>query len=115
MYLQHILKQKSDETLLYRFFKAQLENPTKNYWVSNAVGYLVITSIQLELNEIADMSEEKYKHLCKEKVSTLAFQYLIGKQKNRNKQTNINNDCLEMSKYLQEKILGFSTRKRKPI
>ena len=103
VYLQHILKQKSEETLLYRFFKAQLENPTKSDWVSSAVGDLLTTGIQLELSEIADMPEEKYKHLCKQKVSKIAFEYLIGKQKNRNKQTNVKFECLQMSKYLQKK------------
>ena len=29
IYLQHILKQQKEQTLFYKFFKAQLNNPTK--------------------------------------------------------------------------------------
>ena len=115
MYLQHILKQKSEETLLYRFFNVQLENPTKNDWVSSAVGDLITAGIQLELNEIANLSEEKYKYLCKQNVSKLAFEYLIEKQINKNKKTNIKYECLELSKYLQENDFGFSVKEKENL
>ena len=75
-YQPHILKQKPEETLLYRFFNAQLENPNKDNWVSSVVGDLITVVIHLELNEIVDLSEEKYKY------------------KYRNKKTNIDFDCL---------------------
>ena len=75
---QHILKQKHEQTLVYRFFKAQMENPSKNDWVTGVVQDLENSNINLGLIEIENMSEEKYKNICKEKIKTMAFNYLIS-------------------------------------
>ena len=75
----HFETKKPEEASLYRFLNAQLENLTKNNWVPSVVGDLITADIQLKLNKIADLSEEKYKYLCKQKVSKLAFKYLIEK------------------------------------
>ena len=81
VYLQHILKQKHKRTLLFRFFKAQITN--KNYWVSSVVQDLSLAKLFLELIEIENMTEERYKTLCKQKVKSLAFEYLIEKKSKR--------------------------------
>ena len=115
IYLQHILKQKTEQTLLYRFFKAQFDNPTNDDWVSNVAKDLVSTGIQLELIEIENMSEEKYKNICKQKVQALAFEYLIVKKENRKKYKSIKYDCLKMSKYLQEDDFGFTVKEKQNL
>ena len=46
LYFQHILKQKKD-SLLYRFFMAQLTNPTHRDWVSQVLQELEETNIKI--------------------------------------------------------------------
>ena len=108
IYLQHILKQKQEKTLLYRFFKAQIENPNKSDWVSGVVQDLCSAKIDLELMEIEDMTEERYKIMCKQKVQTLAFEYLMEKKSSRQNKTSLKYDNLNMAKYLQEDNFGYS-------
>ena len=60
LYLHHIL-QRNEDSLLYRFFEAQLENPTPKDWVSQVLEYLEELEIQHELEEIQIMNKEKYK------------------------------------------------------
>ena len=60
---------------------AQLENPKYNDWVRNVMKDLKMVNIESEIEDICDMSEDKLKTLCKEKVQEKAFKYLIEKQK----------------------------------
>ena len=115
VYLQHILKQKSEQTLLYRYFKAQIEQPTKNDWVSTAVQDLCKLETNLELIQIENMSEEKYKNICKTKVEVLAFKYLIEKKNNRKTKSSTKYDCLKMTKYIQKDDLGYSVKEKQNL
>ena len=100
MYLQHILKQQKEQTLLYRFFKAQMNNPTKNDWVTCVIQDLEKIDMNLELIEIENMSEGKFKQVCKEKIRKLAFAYLIAKLNSRNNSNPVQYTHLEMAQYL---------------
>ena len=111
-YLQHILKQHENNTLLFQFFMAQLENPKYNDWVTTVMKDLEMVNIDLEIVEIRDMSEDKFKTLCKEKVKEKAFEYLIQKQKKRNPKHSIRYPCLEMSSYLKEDEFGISVKEK---
>ena len=115
IYLQHILKQKHKQTLLFRFFKAQIENPNKNDWVSSVVQDLCSAKIDLELIEIENMTEERYKTLCKQKVKTLAFEYLMEKKSNRQNRTKLNYDSLNMAKYLQADEFNFTIQEKQNL
>ena len=97
-YLQHILKQEQRNTLIFQFFKAQLENPKQNDWVTNVMKDLEKVDINLELIEIQNMSEEVFKKLCKENVKVKAFEYLKKKQIQRNPKYLINYEFFEMAK-----------------
>ena len=52
MFLQHILKKRHEQTLLYRFFKAQMDKPIKNEWVTGVLQDLEKVNINMELIEI---------------------------------------------------------------
>ena len=86
-YLQLILKQSSKKSLLFQFFKAQLENPTKNDWAIQAIKYVAALKMNINLDEIEDMSTEKFTKNCKEKFTYIAFQYL------EEKQTKVSKEC----------------------
>ena len=104
MYLQHILKQKNQDTLLYRFFKAQMDNSSKNDWVTGALQDLEKVNINMELSEIEQMPEESFKNMCKQKVKSLAFEYLNNKLKQRQNYSEVKYANLNMSKYLYEDL-----------
>ena len=76
LYLHHILQQ-NEESLIYRFFEAQLENPTSKDWVSQTLEDLEEFEINLELEEIQNMKKEKYKKIVNERVQKRAFLYLL--------------------------------------
>ena len=115
VYLHHILKQQKDQTLLYRFFKAQMKNPIKKYWVTCVVQDLEKINIDLELIEIENMSEEKFKQICKEKIRKLAFEYLIEKKNNRQHINPAQYTHLEMAQYLKEDSFGYSITEKKNL
>ena len=115
IYLQHILKQNPEQTLLYNFFRAQIENPSKNDWVSSVVKDLCTAKIDFELFEIEDMAEEKYKDICKQKVKNLALEYLLEKKSKRQNKHRIKYDSLFMAEYLQENDFGFSVQQKRNL
>ena len=89
-----------------------MENPSKNDWVTCVVKDLENSNINLELIEIENMSEEQYKNICKEKITTMAFNYLISKKNNRQKICQAQYEYLEMAPYLQEDNLGYSVKEK---
>ena len=79
MFLHHILHQKKN-SLVHKFFMAQMKSPTQNDWVSTALEDLEELEINLDLEEIEEMSRERYKSIVKEKVEVKAFEYLIKRR-----------------------------------
>ena len=114
IYLQHILKQKNQDTLLYRFFKAQMDNPTKNDWVTGVIQDLELMKINIELIDIENFSEEKFQNICKMKVKLKAFEYLNNKIKQRQNFSNTKYEHLTMATYLQEDM-GYSVREKQNL
>ena len=82
MFLHHILQQKKD-TFLHKFFMTQIKFPTQNDWVSSVLEELDKLVIDFELEQIENMSKEKYKSIVKERVELIAFEYLIDKKEGR--------------------------------
>ena len=82
LYLHHILQQKED-SLLYRFFMAQLKNPTQKDWVSQVLEDMENLSIHLEIEDIKNMKKPCFKKIVKEAVRKEAFLYLIGRKESR--------------------------------
>ena len=75
MFLHHILQQNED-SLLYRFFMAQMNSPSHNDWVYSVLDEMVELDIDIEIEEI--------KALVNEKVSRKAFIHLIERKSSRN-------------------------------
>ena len=77
-----MLKQKKD-SLLYKFFTAQLSNPTHRDWVSQVLKELEEINIQLEIHDIEILSKDKFKILVKDAVYKKAFLDLLKKKRSR--------------------------------
>ena len=76
MFLQYLLKQEED-SLLYKFFLAQVENPVKGDWTEQAIEDLN----ELDIGEIKLMSTRHFKLLSKQLLKKLLFLTLLKKKK----------------------------------
>ena len=72
--------------MLYKVFKASSENPSKNDFVKTFLKYLEVLNIEMTIEEISKMSDNKFKQTVKQKTEEAAFKYLI-KEKNKQKKT----------------------------
>ena len=116
MYLHHILQQNED-TLLSRFFFAQLKSPTYNDWSSQVLQEQEELEICLDLEEIKDMSKTKFKSLLLSKIRKKAFQYLVEKKESRisdnSRGKKIKYMSLEMAEYLSPEETDLSIDEKK--
>ena len=96
-FLKTILDQE-ENSLIYRFFYLQHENPTKFDWASTCIQNLEEMNIYLSFSEIRNMTENEYKQIIRTKCEELAFKYLINKRGSKGKE--INYSGLKMSEYL---------------
>ena len=56
-----------------------MDNSSKNDWVTGALQDLEKVNINMELSEIIWMPEERFNNICKQKVKSLAIEYLNNK------------------------------------
>ena len=74
-FLYYILKQE-ENSLLSRFFKAQLENPTKGDWVSEMKKLIEELEIASSFEEVIRIKRSKYEKIVSDKLKVEAFKYL---------------------------------------
>ena len=79
MYLHHILQQEED-SLLHRFFTAQMKFPVKNDWISQVLEEQEELDINNSLIEIQSMTKSKFKALVQKKIKQKAFEHLKRKK-----------------------------------
>ena len=118
MFLHHVLQQKTD-SIVFRFFIAQMNSPTYKDWVSTVLGDLEELDIDIDIGEIQDMKKDKFKKIVKEKITNGAFQYLLNKKGERisknAKGKLLNYTELERSEYLTPTENDFSIEDRKKL
>ena len=116
MFLHHILQQKKD-SLIHKFFMTQMKSPTQNDWVSSVLEEQEELEINLELEEIEEMSKDRFKSIVKEKVEVKAFEYLIKKKGGRTsdnaKGKYLKYESLEMAEYLSSSEEDMSISEKK--
>ena len=116
LYLHHILQQSKD-SLLHRFFMAQLRNPTKGDWVSQVLNELTDFQLNLQLTDIENMSFENYKSIVKNHIKEKAFNYLISRKESRTSENSkgklLKYSKLEMAEYLTATDIDISIAERK--
>ena len=103
LYFHHILRQRKD-SLLHKFFMAQLTNPRQRDWVSQVLQEVEDLNINLEIKDIELLSKEKYKSLIKEVVYKRAFSNLLIRKQSKTsehaKGKEINYSEFELQDYL---------------
>ena len=109
-YLKYLLEQRSD-SLLFKFFKQQLNNSSKGDWIFSIRNILKENNFHHTFTEIKNMTSSKFTQIVNEKVQAAALKYLMLKVKSKGKGINYKNS-LSCQKYLQpNKILSFQEQK----
>ena len=75
LFLQYILQQ-DEESLLHKFFKAQMENPVKGDWAPQVEQDLKDLDIKYSFEEIKSMSKQTFKVKVKSAIKIKAFEWL---------------------------------------
>ena len=118
-FLWYILQQEPN-SLLNKFFSAQLANPKNGDWVLTVKNDLVDLQIDLNFDDIQRLSKSKFKNIIKEKTKLSALQYLSQLQETHTKSQNIKYKTLNLQDYLKpgynltikEKAFIFAARTR---
>ena len=87
-----------EKVCISKFLQLQLEQPTKGDWASTCLFDLKELQMNLTLEDIKLISEQKFRNMLKLKVKESAFRYLKEKQGSKGKE-NIYED-LSMAEYL---------------
>ena len=118
MFLHYILNQEED-SLMLRFFNAQLSNPVEGDWTEQVEKDLQDLNMNLSMNEIKSLSEECFRTKVKNAILKAAFEWLTSEKLKRSKVMNISYEKLQMQEYLlstemetREKKLLFQLRTR---
>ena len=84
-FLHYILNQEKD-SLLFRFYEAQLNNPIRGDWITNIKLIMKTLDIQSSFQEIKSMKIQHFMNIVSKKTKHCAFQYLLEKIKSKGKE-----------------------------
>ena len=84
IYLQYLL-QEDENSLLHRFFLAQLENPVQSDWTIQVKKDLEEVALGASMEEIKMMTKESFKERVKASVIKAAFNYLTEEKRKLSK------------------------------
>ena len=118
-FLWYILHEKKN-SLLYRFFQAQCQNPVKSDWINTVKSDLTALNIQLNFNQIENTSKTCFKNMVKEKVKIKALSYLRNLQEDHSKSKDLLYHEIKLQDYLKndnnltikQKCFIFAARSR---
>ena len=97
LFFRTILKE-DENSQIFRFFKLQLHNPVKGDWVSSVLKDLSELEIYESLEEIRNMTKNKFKNMVKSRIEKKALEYLQSKR--GSKRIEIEYNELKISEYL---------------
>ena len=100
MFLQTIL-QEDKSSLLHRFFKAQLNHPTKGDWCQSVKKNIEDLKLDLNFNQIEHMKKEDLQKIIKDACKISALEYLNKVKSKHSKVLHIPHSTLDMQPYLK--------------
>ena len=98
MFLHYILSQ-PEESLMKKFFNAQLENSGKTDWTFQVAKDMEELEIKSTMEEIKLMSKNMFKEYIRKKVESAALKYLKSQIKSKGKEMEYTH--VEMQEYLK--------------
>ena len=110
-FLWYILNQ-NDDSMLTEFLRAQCENPVKGDWILTVMDDLKELDIKENLDDIREISKDKFKKIVKIKVKEKAFKYLSELQETHSKSKNIKYHDLSLQEYLKPDTSDLSIKEK---
>ena len=110
MFLHYIITRKEDD-LLYKFFKAQLREPTTNDWCTQVKLDLEDLGIEEDFDFIKSLSKSQMSKMVKEAYKQKAFDDLIDHQLSYSKGDNLEYGELKIRGYLKNLSINPSEAK----
>ena len=98
-FLKYILHEPED-SLIRRFFEAQVQNPIKNDRASQVKIDLEQINMNMTIDDVVTAPTYVFKKTLKEKVKVAAFKYLTEIKVTKSKAKDLSYDCLSLQKYL---------------
>ena len=98
MYLQYLL-QEDENSLLNKFFIAQLENPVQGDWTNQVKKDINEVALDTSMEEIKMMSKETFKEIVKASISKAAFIYLTDEKEKLSKIMNVSHNDVNLQPY----------------
>ena len=100
LFLQTIL-QESENSLMYRFFQAQHNNPTKGDWCQSVEKSLKDLDLNLSFSHVKLMKKEELQKLIKHACARSALEYLNNVKSRHSKVLHISHNSWRMQIYLK--------------
>ena len=110
LFLQYILKQKSD-SLLHTFFMSQNEKRLKGDWASLVEQDMVELDINMTFEQIQSMSVSQFKSYVKDKTNQAAFQWLMSEKDKKKSIYHIKYDTLCLQNYFKTDLISTKQKK----
>ena len=110
MFLHYILNQ-NENSLLFKFFNAQLDNPVKGDWSEQVLLDLSEIDLQLTMLEIKNLSKETFRVKVKKAIERAALIWLMEEKGKKSKVKNLNHDVLKMQNFLAGSELETAEKK----
>ena len=95
MFLHYILNEK-DESLINKFLKTQMKNPSKNDWIDSVVNDLELLDIPLTYDEIRGLSTAQFKSLMDKVIVKKALEHLNKVKSKHSKVMHIRHEKIEI-------------------
>ena len=99
-FLHYILNQDIN-SIIFKFFKTQMEKRTKRDWVSTVIKDLELMGIKLEMEQIKAMKKSDFMRMIKDKIQTQTFQDMEKIKISHTKVKYVKHENIKMQKYLQ--------------
>ena len=110
MFLHYILSE-DDNSLMLKFFKAQLENPSPGDWAVQVQEDLEEIDMNITMEEIKAVSEDSFRRKVKAAIQKAAFKWLTQEKATKSKIKNIQYPKFQLQEYFQGNTLD--TREKK--
>jgi hypothetical protein len=110
LFLQTIL-QECEQSLMYRFFQAQLNKPTKGDWCHSAQKSLEDLDLKLSFSQVKLMKKEDLQGLIQHACAKSALEYLNRLKSKHSKVLHIPHTTWRMQSYLKPNQITISEAK----
>ena len=97
----HYILNEDENSLIFTFFMAQLEQPSRQDWCQTVIEDLKTLKINLTLNELRNLEKSKFKKLIKDKIEEEALKYLNSIKAKHSKVLHIKHSKMMVQDYLR--------------